>query len=361
MKSIAVLTSGGDSPGMNACIRALVRVAAAKGVRVLGVEHGYDGLMEGRFRELTRTLSNGGLAPDPEVDLIGNLGGTILGSVRSKRFMTVEGRADAAKHLQATDGLVVIGGNGSLTGAHHLAMECKTPVVGVPASIDNDIGCTSTAIGVDTALNTIVEACDKISDTARAHHRAFIIEVMGRHCGYLAMASAVTAGADAVLFREQGRSQEALITALTDVLKKGFAPERKKKRVLVIKAEGIEVPTDALVKSLQQAISKDLPGVDVRGVVLGHLVRGGSPTFQDRMVAGRLGLGAFMALASKQTDAMLAWQPNAAGGTPTEDPLVQRFPIDLVLKETAALLDGTSKVTQRRVKMLETIEGALAL
>src|SRR5690606_15164008 len=126
-------------------------------------------------------------------------------------------------------------GNGSLAGAHALARECSTPVVGVPASIDNDIGCTSTSIGVDTALNTIIEACDKISDTARAHRRAFVVEVMGRHCGYLAMASAVTAGADAVLFREQARPQDAITAALAEVLRKGFAPERGKKRVLIIK------------------------------------------------------------------------------------------------------------------------------
>ncbi|MFL5318645.1 MAG: 6-phosphofructokinase [Myxococcaceae bacterium] len=361
MKAIAVLTSGGDSPGMNACIRAVVRVAASRGVRVLGVEQGYDGLMEGRFRELTRALPSGALMPLDEVDLIAKEGGTILGSARSQRFMTVEGRKDAAKHLLQTDGLVVIGGNGSLTGAHHLAHECQTPIVGVPASIDNDIGCTSTAIGVDTALNTIVDACDKISDTARAHRRAFVVEVMGRACGYLAMASAVAVAADAVLFREQSRSEDALIAALADVARKSFSAERGKRRVLIIKAEGVEVPTASLVTGLQAAISKDVKGVDVRGVVLGHIVRGGNPTFQDRMVGGRLGLAAVMALAEKQTDVMVAWQPNAAGGTPTDDPAVQRFSIENVLSETAKLIDGSSNVTKRRVKQMEMIEGVLAL
>lgn len=361
MKPIAVLTSGGDSPGMNACLRAIVRVAAAKGVRVLGVEQGYDGLMEGRFRELTRELPSGGLMPLDEVDLIANVGGTILGSARSQRFMTREGRAEAAKRLEETSGLIVVGGNGSLTGAHHLAHECATPIVGVPASIDNDIGCTSSAIGVDTALNTIVEACDKISDTARAHRRAFIIEVMGRSCGYLAMASAVAVAADAVIFREQGRSEDALIAALADVSRKSFSAERGKRRVLIIKAEGVEVPTSSLVNGLQQAISRDVKGVDVRGVVLGHVVRGGSPTFHDRMIAGRLGLAATFAVLEKQTDVMVAWQPNAHGGTQTDDPNVQRFPIDAVLKETASLIDGSSQVTRRRVKMMEMIEGVLAL
>src|SRR3954470_3992712 len=148
MERIAVLTSGGDSPGMNAAIRAVVRVAAAKGVGVLGVEQGYDGLIDGRFRELTRKMSGGTLAPDPEIDLLGNLGGPILGSVRSPRFMTKEGRAQAIAKLREAKagGLVVIGGNGSLTGAHALVKECDLPVVGLPASIDNDIGCSATAI-----------------------------------------------------------------------------------------------------------------------------------------------------------------------------------------------------------------------
>src|SRR4051812_2574059 len=271
MERIAVLTSGGDSPGMNAAIRAVVRVAAAKGVGVLGVEQGYDGLIDGRFRELTRVMSGGTLAPDPEIDVIGNLGGTILGSVRSPRFMTKEGRAQAIAKMRGAKagGLVVIGGNGSLTGAHAMVSECDLPIVGLPASIDNDIGCSATAIGVDTALNTIVEACDRIGDTARAHRRAFVVEVMGRQCGYLAMASAVAVAADGVLFREQGRSEASLVEAVETVVRRGFAVERAKKRVLVIKAEGVEMPTANLVAAVQEKISKDLAGVDVRGVVLG--------------------------------------------------------------------------------------------
>lgn len=362
MKTIGVLTSGGDSPGMNAAIRAVVRTAGAQGVRVLGVEHGYDGLMDGRFRPLSHELPGGTLAPAPEVDLIGNLGGTILGSVRSMRFLQEEGRAEAVRKMRdaGMEGLVVIGGNGSLTGAHELAKGTDIPIVGIPASIDNDIGCTATAIGVDTALNTIVDACDRISDTARAHRRAFVVEVMGRHCGYLAMAGAVAVAADAVLFREQGRSDDALIAACEEVLRKGFAPERGKRRVLVVKSEGVELPTPRLVKELSDRI-RDVPGVDVRGVVLGHLVRGGSPTYQDRMVAGRLGLAATLAVLAKKSDEMVAWQSPVAGGTATEDPQVSRFPIAKVLEETHALLDGSSPVMRRRVKMMETHQGVLAL
>lgn len=360
-KKIAVLTSGGDSPGMNASIRAATKVAGAKGVQLVGVEHGYDGLIDGRFRDLATTLPGGRIAPLPEIDVIGNMGGTILGSVRSMRFMKPEGRAQAAKNLEGFLGLVVIGGNGSLTGAHALATEHGVKVIGLPASIDNDIGCTGTAIGVDTALNTIVDACDRISDTARAHRRAFVVEVMGRHCGYLAMASAVAVGADAVMFREQGRGEDALVAAAADVIRKGFAAERGKRRVLIIKAEGVEVPTDRLVKRAQEAIAADLPGVDVRGTVLGHLVRGGNPSYQDRMVASRLAYAAVDALLEGKTDEMCAWQPPLPGGAATMDPSVFRFPLEKVLEETKALIDGTSPVTRRRVKMMEANEGTLAL
>ena len=364
-KALAILTSGGDSPGMNAAIRAAVRVAGAQGVPVLGVEHGYDGLMDGRFRELSLRLADGTLCPTAEVDVAGNVGGTILGSVRSPGFLKKEGRAKAIAAMREAQvgGLIVVGGNGSLTGAHALAAECDVPVVGMPASIDNDIGCTSTAIGVDTALNTIVEACDRISDTARAHRRAFVVEVMGRHCGYLAMASAVAVAADAVLFREQGRSEKQLVDAAEAVLRRGFDPQRKKSRVLIVKSEGVEMATEVLVRELQERIKKDLPGVDVRGTVLGHVVRGGNPSHLDRMVAGRLGLAAVQALLDGKSDEMTAWQPPAgpAGGRATEDPSVVLFPIAKVLEETTALLDGSSPVMRRRVKMMEQHQGVLAL
>src|SRR5215217_507733 len=360
-RTLAVMTSGGDSPGMNTALRALVRVAAVRGVRVLGVEFGYEGLMEGRFRELTRPDGEGGpLVPEPELDASGQLGGTILGSARSQRFMTPEGRADAARRLEDLSGLVVIGGNGSLTGAHLLARECKTPIVGIPASIDNDIGCSASAIGVDTALNTIVEACDRISDTARAHRRAFIVEVMGRHCGYLAMAAAVSAGADAVLFREQGRGEADILQALEDLVRRNLAEGRTTRRVLVLKAEGVELPTPLLVSRLQERL-KDLKGVEARGMVLGHLVRGGSPSHHDRMIAGRLAFAAVEAALEGATDLMVGWQSTVPGGQTTPDPYVKRYPLEQVLAETAALLDGSSPVTQRRVRMMESVQGVLAL
>lgn len=359
MKRIAVLTSGGDSPGMNAFLRGAVKVAAARGVHVVGVREGYEGLIDGTFEPLTHE-SNGAIRPAPafEADWVGAMGGTVLGSARSMRFKEAGGRSQAAKRLAEVDGLIVVGGNGSLTGAHVLAGEHGIKVMGVPASIDNDIGCTSTCLGVDTALNTIVEACDRIADTARAHRRAFVVEVMGRDCGYLAMAAAIAAGADAALIREQGRTEAEIVEATVRLVRHAFA-ERGKRRCLIIKAEGVDVPCTKLVREVDEKI-RDL-GVDIRATVLGHVVRGGNPSFQDRMVASRMALAAVNGLLSGATDEMVAWQPNVAGGIATGDPSVQRFPLARVLEETKALLDGSSSITQRRLKMMEQAEGVLPI
>jgi 6-phosphofructokinase 1 len=257
--------------------------------------------------------------------------------------------------------VVVIGGNGSLTGCHLLAAETGLHVMGIPASIDNDIGCTSTAIGVDTALNTIVDACDRISDTARAHRRVFVVEVMGRHCGYLAMASAVAVGADAVMFREQDRSVEAVADAAADVVRQALTGEREQRRVLILLSEGVGLNAGELVGFLQDRLGDDQAGVEIRGIVLGHLVRGGSPSFQDRMIAGRFGLSAVEALLSGHTDEMVAWQSNLGGGAKTSDPAIERFSLEKMVTETASLLDGSSPITQRRVRQMKAIEGVLAL
>ncbi len=344
-----VLTSGGDAPGMNAALHALVKLGAQRGLQTIGVEAGYDGLIDGRFRPLSPR----------DVDPISSFGGTLLGSARSERFRHPEGRAEAAGRLKDADGLVVIGGNGSLTGALALLEEHGVPVVGIPASIDNDIGCTSTAIGVDTALNTIVSACDRISDTARAHRRVFVVEVMGRHCGYLAMASSVAAGADACLFREQGKDAETILQELKGVVL-GF--DEGKKRILVIKAEGVQVSTTWLVDRLQEHVDATLPGVTVRATVLGHLVRGGAPSFLDRMVAGRFANGALAALDAGRTGVMTGWQPwHTQGGQPTADPSLWHFPLAEVIRQTDALLDGSSQVTRRRVAMMSAIAGVLSV
>jgi 6-phosphofructokinase 1 len=361
MKTIAVLTSGGDSPGMNACLRAVAKVAAGKGVHVLGACEGYDGLIDGRFRELTRSLSGGGVATDLELDAAGGMGGTLIGSARSVRFREKAGREQALASLKScgVEGLIVIGGNGSLTGAHALATETGFKVLGIPGSIDNDIGCTATCLGVDTALNTIVDACDKISDTARAHRRAFVVEVMGRDCGYLAMASSVAVAADAALIREQGKGEAELVGAVADVIRKGFA--RGKRRVLIIKAEGVQMPTARLVQHAEVALARELPGVEIRATVLGHVVRGGSPSYQDRAIGGRLGAVAVDSLLEGASDEMLAWQPVIPGGAATFDPFVQRFKLDHVLAETKGLIDGTSPITQRRLKLMQVAADVLPL
>ncbi len=344
---------------MNAALRAIVKVAAGRGVEVLGVLEGYEGLIDGRFRDLTRDVG-GELAPIHAVEVEGCTGGTLLGSARSARFRGLDGRRQAARQLAGIDALIVIGGNGSLTGAHLLTQETEVPIVGVPASIDNDIGCTATAVGVDTALNTIVEACDRLADTARSHRRCFVVEVMGRHCGYLAMASGVALAAEGVLFRESGRSDRELVDSVEDVVRRAWAPGRDKKRVIVIKSEGVELPCHRLVALLERRLA-DLPDAAVRSTVLGHVVRGGHPSFQDRMVAARLALGALEAALTGRSDVMAAWQAPVPGGHATADPAVTLFELSTVLEQTAALLDGSSAVTRKRVALMESIEGVLAL
>lgn len=366
MTRIAILTSGGDAPGMNTALRAATLIAAQQRVEVVGIERGYEGLLTRAWRPLTRSVE-GQLAPSTEIDASGHLGGSVLGSARCKAFYQPEGRARASAALREFDGLIVIGGNGSLTGAHALATEHGARVVGIPASIDNDIGCTATAIGVDTALNTIVEACDRISDTARAHRRAFVVEVMGRQSGYLCMAGAIAAGADAALYREDGRDADAIVESVAATIRRGFAGDRGKQRVLVLKAEGVEVPCTKLVRRLTELLEGELPDVSIRATVLGHLVRGGSPSFLDRMVASRFALAAVGSLLAGETDRMVAWQTplrtprDEGGGLETPDRSVTLWPLTTVLDETERLLDGRSPVTQQRVAMMQRVAGVLSI
>jgi 6-phosphofructokinase 1 len=361
LKRIAILTSGGDAPGMNAAVRALTKIAASRSVEVHGVVLGYDGLIDGEYRPLTENHGvvdgKSDFRPVPSVDRAAGRGGTVLGSARSKRFRTPEGRAEAAAKLKAldVDGLVVIGGNGSLTGAHLLAKEHGIKVVGLPASIDNDIGATTTCIGVDTAVNTIIDACDRISDTASAHRRAFIVEVMGRECGYLAMASAIGAGADAVLFREQKRTEEEVIQAVEDTIRKGFA--RGKQRVLIIKSEGVPFPGTRLAREVNERIDGDI----VRATILGHLVRGGRPSFQDRRVAARMSFAALGALTDGRDDTMAAWRSSSPDAMSTLDPAVSLVPLKAVLTETDALLKGESPIMKWRLAMMEQVAGVLGV
>lgn len=360
--AIAVLTSGGDAPGMNAAIRAVTKVAASRDNTVWGVRDGFDGLIDGEFRPLTRRMGNDqAISPLADVEYSGGLGGTILGTARSSRFLAREGRAQAARTMEeySITGLVVIGGNGSMEGAHLLATEHGVPVVGIPASIDNDIGLTREALGVDTALNTIVDACDRISDTARSHHRAFVVEVMGRHSGYLAMAAAVATAADAVLLPEQGRNGDEIVASVLAVMQSSFARSRDKTRVLILKAEGVELATEELVDRVRSELGNQ-GDVEVRATILGHLVRGGNASFRDRLLAGRFGLTAVDGLMAGHTDVMTGW--NLAGsGIETSDSWIKLFPLGEVLAETEALVDGSSDVTMDRVRRMEAIQGVLSI
>lgn len=360
--AIGILTSGGDAPGMNAVIGAVSKVAAARGVPVWGIEDGYDGLIDGVLRPLTRQVGKGAtISPVPEVEHATGSGGTILGTARSERFLSRQGRAQAAATFRSysLDGLIVVGGSGSMAGAHVFAAEHGLAVIGIPASIDNDIGLTREAIGVDTALNTIVEACDRISDTARSHHRAFIVEVMGRNSGYLAMAAAVATAADAVLLPEHGRTPDEVLASVVDVVRRAFAADRDKTRVLILKAEGVEIATEELVSRVRTELG-DRGEVEVRATILGHLVRGGNASFRDRLLAGRFGLVGVSGLLDGHTDMMAGW--NLEGpGLATSDAWIKLFPLDEVLAETQALLDGTSQVTMDRVRRMEAIHGILSI
>ena len=354
---IAVLTSGGDAPGMNAAVRTIAVAGAQRGHTVLGVRRGYQGLLEGDVLPLEYST----------VDGITRSGGTILGSSRSLEFPTAEGQARAKARIKelGIDALVTIGGNGTLTGAHLLGTggggERPCVIVGLPASIDNDIGHSGLAIGVDTAVNTIVDACDRISDTAQAHRRAFVVEVMGRACGFLAMRAGIAAEADAILYGENQISDDDLVAGVRGVLKRCFANGGYKKRALIIKSEGVKMSTAAMVKRLAEHLREDAPGVDIRETILGHVVRGGNPSGLDRMIAQRLGFGAILACEGGVHDVMLGWDVSGGFGAKTADHSVRLVPIADVLAETARLLDGTSPVIKKRMELLRQVEDLLAI
>ena len=348
---VALLTSGGDAPGMNAALRAAVRVGRALGLEMVGIEEGYRGLLDGRLVPIDLR----------QLDEAARRGGTVLGSARDKRFPTDEGQARAREVLakEGLKALVVIGGNGSLTGAARLVDVVR--VGGVPASIDNDLGGTSMAIGVDTAMNTIVEACDRICDTAAAHKRTFLLEVMGRDCGYLAMTSAIAAGADAVLVRETGKSDEALVEQVFNTMKLAYGRDSGKRRVLVIKAEGVKLDSQKLKEAVDARIARELPDVDTRVTVLGHVVRGGAPSAFDRLLAARLANAAVRALADGESGFMAGWiGPGVARKSCAYDPYVVLTPIAEVLVETARLMDGESELARWRKQVFQEVEPILA-
>lgn len=288
IRKIGVLTSGGDAPGMNAAVRAVVRTAIFYGREVVGIYHGYRGLIENSFKN----MGTG------DVSSIIQLGGTILKTARSKEFITKEGRELAYSNLKnaGIDALVVIGGDGTFTGARIFSQEFSFPIVGVPGTIDNDLYGTDFTIGYDTALNTIIEAVDKIRDTATAHERLFFIEVMGRDAGYLALNGGIASGAEAVLIPEADTD----ITTLENFIQNGFRKSKSSSIVLV--AEG-EKAGGAF--HIAKQVEKDFPQYDVRVTVLGHVQRGGSPTASDRILASRLGIASVEALLDDQQSVMV--------------------------------------------------------
>lgn len=277
MKTIAVLTSGGDSPGMNAAIRAVVRYGIYNDLKVLGIKEGYKGLMEGNVEEM-------------ELSSVANIiqrGGTILRSARSQEFMTERGREKALNILKVfkIDGLVVIGGDGTFKGARDLSL-LGVPVIGVPGTIDNDLGYTDYTIGFDTVVNTVVDAIGKIRDTTESHGRASIIEVMGRHCGDIALQAGLAGGADSVIVPEVGLEETNICKKLIDSRNRG------KRHSIIIFAEGVG---DVTPYELGDLIKKNTD-IDTRVTILGHLQRGGSPSAFDRMLASKLGAKAVQLL-----------------------------------------------------------------
>lgn len=289
IKKVGVLTSGGDSPGMNAAIRSVVRTCAYHNIECAGIYRGYQGMIEGDFIPMgPRTVHN-----------IINKGGTILKSARSKEFMTVEGRKKAHDELTAAgiDALVVIGGDGSFTGAEIFNKEYNFPVMGIPGTIDNDIFGTSHTLGYDTALNTVVECIDKIRDTASSHNRLFFVEVMGRDAGHIALNAGIGAGAEEVLIPEQDLGLERLLESLKKSKASG------KSSSIVVIAEGDKIGKN--VFELKDYVEANLPEYEIRVSVLGHMQRGGAPSCYDRVLASRLGVKAVESLMEGKSNFMV--------------------------------------------------------
>ena len=285
---IGILTSGGDAPGMNAAIRAVTRAAIYGGLKVKGIYRGYRGLITGEIVEFkTQNVSN-----------IIQAGGTILKTARCKEFQTPEGRQLAYETMkkEGIDALVVIGGDGSLTGARVFATEFNIPVVGLPGTIDNDLYGTDRTIGYDTALNTIMECVDKIRDTATSHERLFFIEVMGRDAGFLALNGAIATGAEAAIIPEISTA----VDQLSELISQGFRKSKNSSIVLVA-----ESPVTGGAMGMAERVKNEYPQYDVRVTILGHLQRGGSPTAADRILASRMGAAAIEALLEDQRNVMI--------------------------------------------------------
>lgn len=312
VKKIGVLTSGGDAPGMNAAIRAVVRTCAFHNIECAGIYRGYQGMIEGDFKEMgARSVNN-----------IINKGGTILKSARSMEFMTPEGRKKAHENLvkNGIEALVVIGGNGSFSGALLFNQEFNFPVIGIPGTIDNDIYGTSHTLGYDTALNTVVEVIDKIRDTASSHNRLFFIEVMGRDAGHIALNAGIGAGAEEILIPEEDMGLDRLL----DSLRKSKASGKSSSIVVI--AEGDKIGKNAF--ELKDYVEENMPEYDVRVSILGHMQRGGSPSCFDRVLASRLGVKAVESLLEGKSNYMAGLLKDEIVLTPLEQAVKGKSQVD---------------------------------
>ena len=321
MKRVGVLTSGGDAPGMNAAIRAVVRTGLEQGWEVLGVRRGYAGLIAGDIKSMSAR----------DVGSIIQLGGTVLGSARCEEFKTVEGRRQALRVLEecGVEGLVIIGGNGSQTGAHALS-EMGFPVVGVASTIDNDLYGSDITIGVDTALNVALEAIDRLKVTASSHHRAFLVEVMGRECGYLALIAGITGGAEVIIVPEVEADPEVVAAEFR------AAYERGKAHALAVVAEGARYNARGLASYFRE--HRERLGFDLRVTVLGHVQRGGAPGAFDRLLASRLGAGAVEHLAHGEYGVLVGLIKDETAATPLGEVVAKKKTLNSRLLALAPVL-----------------------
>lgn len=321
ISTIGILTSGGDSPGMNAAIRAVTRAAIYNGWKVKAIFRGYEGLIHNDIQEFTTESVSGTI----------QRGGTILRTARSKDFLTPEGRAKAYENIKANgiDALIVIGGNGSLAGAQELAQEYDLPCIGLPGTIDNDLYGTDTTIGYDTALNTIMDCIDKIRDTANSHNRIFFVEVMGRDAGFLAQNSAIAAGAEAAIIPEEITDEQQLEKFV------GRGVRKSKNSSIVIVSES-KKGKGALYYA--DKVKEEYPDYDVRVTILGHLQRGGMPTASDRILASRLGVAAIEALKDGQRNVMIGVSNDKIVYVPFNKAIKLDKPIDKELINVLSIL-----------------------
>jgi 6-phosphofructokinase 1 len=323
IKKVGVLTSGGDSPGMNAAIRAVVRTGLYFGLEMYGIRRGYQGLIEGDIFKMQTT----------DVANIIQRGGTILKTARSKEFLTPQGMKKAfdAVSSHGIDALILIGGDGTFRGAVAFFERHTIPAIGIPATIDKDLTGTDFTIGFDTAVNTAVEAIDKIRDTAEAHDRLFIVEVMGRDAGYIALNSGISCGAEDILIPEQPRDME-------DILQHIDYDERRKKTVhILVVAEGEDFGG---AKEIQSTIMQRFPLLDIRASILGHIQRGGSPSYADRVLASRLGYAAIKALVEGRTQEMVGIINGEIAYTPFSGVIKGEAPISNDLLEMIRVLSS---------------------